>query len=76
MPVLLSDITSVSTTETSGLDASGYSRPMVRTSFKVRGQGPYHVDLPKDGWTADAADAAIHTYAEQLIALRDKYPGA
>ena len=68
------DITNITTSESSALDDRGYSRPTMRTTFKVRGQGPYWVELPKQGWTASAADAAVRDYATEIVALIDKYP--
>lgn len=72
--LMTQDITNVVSTESSALDERGYSRPTIRTSFMVRGKGPYFVDLPKAGWTADAADKAVRAYATEICSLVDKYP--
>lgn len=74
MSIGYSDIANVMTSETSGLDERGYSRPMIRTSFAVRGAGPFWVDLPKVGWTAEKADQAVRMYAQEICALLDRYP--
>lgn len=75
MPLMANDITQVSNLETSKLGDRGTLEPVIRTSFKVRGQGPYSVELPKAGWTATAAEKAIQEYASQIVMLREKYPG-
>lgn len=75
MPLMANDITQVSNLETSKLGERGTLEPVIRTSFKVRGQGPYCVELPKVGWTAAAAEKAIQEYASQIVTLREKYPG-
>lgn len=74
MSLTFQDITNLSNTESSALDERGYSRPTVRTTFKVRGQGPYFIELPKKDWTADAADKAVRAYATEIVSLIDKYP--
>lgn len=75
MSLAYQDITNVSSAESTGLDDKGYSRPMVRTSFMVRGKGPFFVELPKLAWSAAKADEAVRAYATELVALIDKYPG-
>lgn len=74
MPLLPNDIANISNAQTAALNDKGVLAPAIRTSFRVRGQGPYYIELPKDGWSADSADKAIRAYAEQLVALIDKYP--
>jgi hypothetical protein len=76
MPVLPQDITQVVSQESSKLGEQGRLEPTIRTTFRVRSQGPFSIELPKAGWTADAADKAIQEYASHLVTLRDKYPGA
>ena len=76
MPLMPQDITQVVNTETAALNDRGQLTPMIRTSFRVRGQGPYSIELLKEGWTADLADKLIQEWASQLVMLRDKYPGA
>ena len=76
MPLMSNDITSIVSSETSKLGERGTLEPTMRTTFRVRGQGPYSIELPKAGWTAEAADKAVQEYASQLVMLRDKYPGA
>jgi hypothetical protein len=69
------DITQVTNLESSKLGERGTLEATIRTSFKVQGQGPFSIELPKAGWTAAAADKAIQEYASQIVTLRDKYPG-
>lgn len=76
MPLMQSDISSVTNLETSKLGERGTLEPTIRTSFKIRGQGPFFVELPKLGWTADAADKMMREYASQIVTLHDKYPGS
>lgn len=76
MPLMQQDITQVTNLESSKLGEHGTLEATIRTSFKVRGQGPYSIELPKAGWTAEEADKAIREYASQVVMLREKYPGA
>lgn len=76
MPLMSQDITGITSTQTVTQDAQGRLTPAIRVSFKVKGQGPFFVELPKDGFTADLADKAIQAYATELCKLADKYPGA
>jgi hypothetical protein len=76
MPLMSGDITQVVNSESSKLSATGTLEPSIRTMFRVRGQGPYSIELPKAGWTADAADKLMQEFASHLVTLRDKYPGA
>lgn len=75
MPLMQADITQVTNLETAKLGERGVLEATIRTSFKVRGQGPFSIELPKAGWTAEQADKAIQEYASHLVMLRDKYPG-
>lgn len=76
MPLMSQDVTGITYQQTAALDAQGKLTPVIRTTFKVKGQGPFFIEQPKDGWTADAADKAITAYAQELCKLIDKYPGA
>lgn len=76
MPISPTDITNLTCSEVIGIGATGYSTPMMRASFKVRGQGPYSVDIPKSDFSADLLDQKVQEFASQLVMLRDRYPGA
>lgn len=76
MPLMQADITGVTNQETSRLGEHGVLELTVRTTFRVRSQGPFSIELPKAGWTAEAADKMMQEYASHLVMLRDKYPGA
>ena len=75
MPLMIGDVHIESIRESSALDAGGFLAPTVHITFTVRTQGPFSVDLPKAGYTADAAQQAITAAASEQIALLDKFGG-
>lgn len=74
MPLMQQDITGVQTVQTAAPDQQGRLQQAMQTSFKVRGQGPFFITLPVQGWTAEAADKEVQRVASQIVSLCDKYP--
>jgi hypothetical protein len=49
VPVMPQDITQVVNQESSKLGEQGRLEPTIRTTFRVRSQGPFSIELPKAG---------------------------
>ena len=47
-------------------DATGQYVPSVRVTFTVDGQGPFSVSVPVAGYSADAVNDLITTYAAHV----------
>ncbi len=45
----------------------GRSESRVYAAFQVKGHGPFSVEVPSDGFTADALWTAINARADELL---------
>lgn len=51
----------------------GTSVPVYQVFFSIDGKGSYSVMVPRDGFRADVAMAAVLALAEQIIATMDAF---
>lgn len=75
MPLVMGDITGVSITEAGQISSAGLLSRMLHVTFRLRGHGPLSIDLPREGYTPEAAETAITEYAQQLVTVLENFPG-
>jgi hypothetical protein len=75
MPLGMGDITGVQITEAGNITNAGLLTRMLHVTFELRGNGPFSVDLPRDGYTPEAAEAAMVAYAQELAQMQEGFPG-
>jgi hypothetical protein len=75
MPLGMGDISNVQITEAGNISTAGLLTRMLHVSFEFRGFGPFSVDLPRDGYTPEAAEHAMVAYAQELALMQEGFPG-
>lgn len=71
MPVNPGDIKDVIVFPTVGKTAMGQAIPVYSIRFSLRGQGPFSVEVPVDGYTPAIGIAAVRKRAEEICATLD-----
>ena len=51
----------------------GRYKDVVEISFMVDNQGPFTVDIPKDGYNVDTVRAAVQEYADRVSAVAEHF---
>lgn len=75
MPLMQADIHIETIAENSAIGADGNLTPTIRTQFRVRGQGPFSVELFKSSFTTQGMAQQINGLATDVVNILEGYPG-
>ncbi len=75
MPLMQNDVHIETIAENSAVGSDGNLSLTIRTQFRVRGQGPFSVELFKSSFTTQGMASAINGLATDVVNILEGYPG-